>query len=135
VRETGGSVAVEFGLLGPLLIAMLLGVLQIGIGMQNYNALRGVAADVARVVTVEYQKSNELTNTQVQQLGQATAVQAPYLLDVESLDVSVADAAVQRVAGAKELTFTVTYTVPTLLTIIDLPAFNIRYTRPIFVPA
>jgi Flp pilus assembly protein TadG len=124
---------VEFALLGPLMITMLLGVVQIGIGMQSYNALRGIAADVGRHVAVEYQKSNRLTNTQVRQLGEATAVQPPYLLDGSALTVNVADASPQRVAGAKEITFTVTYTVPSVLAIIDLPNFNIRFSRPIFV--
>lgn len=127
--------AVEFALLGPVLIALLLGVLQVGTGMQNYNALRGIAADVGRHVVVEYQKSNELTNAQVRQIGQATAVQAPYMLDSDSVRVEVGDAATQRVAGAREITFTITYTVPSVLAIIDLPSFTIRFSRPIFVAA
>lgn len=112
---------------------MLLGVLQIGIGMQNYNALRGVAADVCREVAVEFQKSNALSNSQIQSLTRASAIQAPYLLDGNSLDVSVVDAATQRVTGAREMTLTITYTVPSVLSIIGLNPFDIGYSRPIFV--
>ena len=41
-----GAVAIEFALLGPAFIVMLLGVLQVGIGLQSYNALRNASADV-----------------------------------------------------------------------------------------
>ena len=132
-RSTDGSVMVEFALLGPMMIAMLLAVFQFGLGMQNYNALRGAAADVGREVAVEYQKANLLTNGQIQSLSRATAIQAPYLLDSDSLVITVQNAATQRVSGARELTLTFTYTVPSVLAIIDLPSFNINDSRPIFV--
>lgn len=132
-RSTDGSMMVEFALLGPMMIAMLLAVLQFGLGMQNYNALRSAAADVGREVAVEYQKANLLTNGQIQSLGRATAIQAPYLLDSDSLVITVQNAATQRVSGARELTLTLTYTVPSVLAIMDLPSFNIDYSRPIFV--
>ena len=63
-RNRDGSVAVEFALVGPILLGMLMGVLQIGIGMQNYNALRGISADTARYAVVNYQTANRLTTSQ-----------------------------------------------------------------------
>lgn len=129
------AAAIEFALLAPLLFAMLLGVLQIGLGMQSYNALRGIAADVARHVVVEYQKDNRLTEEQVRLFGTATAVQAPYLLDSQRISVSVDPAAVQRVAGARELSLTVSYRVPNIMQVIGLPDVTIRFSRPIFVAA
>lgn len=130
---TGGSVTTEFALLAPVMFALLLGVLHIGVGMQNYNALRGITADMARYVAVEYQTSNQLTNAQIQALGTAIAVQSPYMLDNEHVLVTVADADPQRVVGAKELTFTIRYTVPSLLEFIDIPSFPISYSRSLFL--
>jgi Flp pilus assembly protein TadG len=42
-RDRRGAVMVEFALIGPALLAMLFGVLQFGLGMQNYNALRSIS--------------------------------------------------------------------------------------------
>jgi Flp pilus assembly protein TadG len=128
-----GATTIEFAILAPVMFVMLLGVLQVGMAMQSYNSLRGIAADIARIVAVEYQKSNELTNAQIQILGTTTAIQAPYLLDNESVLVTVSDADPQRVPDAKELALTISYTVPSVLTFIDLPSTTIRYKYPIFV--
>ena len=46
-------------------MAMMLGVFQIGIGMQNYNAMRSVASDVMRYAVVNYQTNNDLTDQQL----------------------------------------------------------------------
>lgn len=62
LRQKQGSVVTEFALLAPTILALMLGVLQIGIGMQNYNAMRSVASDVMRYAVVNYQTGNELTN-------------------------------------------------------------------------
>lgn len=132
-RNTSGSVAIEFGLLGPLMIAMLLGVLQVGMGMQSYNALRGVAGDVARYAVVNYQSSNLLTTQQLQTYGVAVGTASPYNLTSTELEVLVVNAANQRVTGATELTFTITYEVPSLLTLLDIEGPTISYSRPIFL--
>ena len=60
------SAAVEFALIGPLFLTMFMGVMQVGIGMQNYNALRSISADTARYAVVNYQRSNLLTPIQLQ---------------------------------------------------------------------
>ena len=49
-RHDGGSVAVEFALVGPLLIGMLMGVMQIGIGMRLAIAASLVVSVVAGLV-------------------------------------------------------------------------------------
>jgi Flp pilus assembly protein TadG len=133
-RSCSGSAAVEFALLAPLFFALLFGVLQVGFGLQGYNAVRGVAADVGRHVAVEYQNANRMTLEQIRLYGTATAVQAPYLLNSERVTVTVTTAPVQRIAGARELTFTIAYAVPNVLHFINLADITIRYTRPIFVP-
>lgn len=54
-NDRRGSVMVEFAIIGPALLAMLFGVMQFGIGMQNYNALRAVSEEVARYAVINAQ--------------------------------------------------------------------------------
>lgn len=133
IAERNGSVAIEFGLLGPVMIGMLFGVLQIGLGMQSYNALRGISGDVARYAAVNYQTANRLTNAQLQTYGRSVATASPYNLHSTDVTVTVVNAATQRVAGATEKTFTVTYTVPSFLKVINVGSPTIRFSRPIFL--
>jgi Flp pilus assembly protein TadG len=128
-----GSAVVELGLLAPMMCALLLGVLHIGIAMHDYNALRGIAADVARYTVVQYQTDNELSNGQLQDYARSVAISPPYGLQGADLEITVANPGVQRVAGAKELTLTVTYTIDSLLGVIGLEDFDISIERPIFV--
>jgi Flp pilus assembly protein TadG len=131
--DAQGAVAVEFALLGPAFIAMLLGVLQVGIGLQNYNALRNISADVARHAMVQYSTGNRLSNSQLRSFTMATARQAPYLLRATRMSATVTTATTQRVAGATELTLTVNYQIPTLFDSMGLRGPYIRYTRPVFL--
>ena len=133
--RTEGSVIVEFALLAPLLIGMFMGVLQIGIGMQNYNALRGIAGDVSRYAVVNYQTSNRLTTSQLQDYANGISAQAPYGLTRSRFNVTIADAATQRVTGAVEYTMTLRYNVPTMLGVMGVSDIPITFTRPIFVVA
>ena len=133
IADESGAMAIEFGLLGPLLIAMLLGVLQIGLAMQSYNAIRNVSADVARYAAVQYQTDNLLTNEQIQQYAISTAIGSPYLLQREGIFIQVDDAATQRVNGAKELELEIDYQIPSILTLLGFDSPSIRYDRPIFV--
>jgi Flp pilus assembly protein TadG len=128
-----GGAAIEFGLLAPAFLLMLIGALQVGIGMQAYNSLRNASADTARQVSVQYQTDNRLTHTQIAQLAEANATTAPYLLRSARLRVTVSEAATQRVPNALELTLTFRYRVPTFLDFAGIAAPELDYTRPIFV--
>lgn len=132
-RENRGAVMVEFAILGPLLILAVLGVYQVGVGMQAYNALRSVVSETGRQAAVNYQKSNELDKAQIQDVAEGLAIAAPYNLDPNRLEVSVDDAETQRVAGARELTLSIQYSVPTLLSIMGMSDPELTQTRPIFV--
>ena len=132
-RHDGGSVAVEFALVGPLLIGMLMGVMQIGIGMQNYNALRGISADVARYAVINYQTGNQLNTSQLEEYSTGLATAAPYGLSHDRFMAQVSLATTQRVAGARELTVRLTYNIPTFLGIFGVDEFPVVYTRPVFV--
>jgi Flp pilus assembly protein TadG len=132
-RDGKGAVAIEFALVGPAFIVMLLGVLQVGIALQNYNALRNVSADVARYAMVQYSTGNNLSNSQLRDITISTARGAPYLLTASRMNASVTTATTQRVSGATELTLNVTYQIPTLLDSMGLRGPYITYNRPIFL--
>ena len=48
-----------------VMIVMMVGVFQVAVWMQNYNAVRSVVSDTVRFVTVEFQKKNQLTDAQI----------------------------------------------------------------------
>ncbi len=130
-----GSVIVEFALIGPVFLAMFLGVLHIGMGMQNYNALRNLSGEVTRYAVVNYQTNNRLTPGQLENYANGIAEQPPFGLARSRLLTEIAPATNQRVAGAIEYTLRLTYNVPTLLSIIGIDEIPISFTRPIFVVA
>ena len=134
-QRQDGSVMVEFALLGPALLALFLGVLHFGIGMQNYNALRSISADVARYAVVNYQTDTRLKTEQLRDYANGIATRSPYSLMRSRFDATMISAPTQRVAGATEYTLTLTYKLPTLLTIFNIDEIPISYTRPVFVVA
>ena len=130
--QTAAS-AVEFALIGPAFLTMFLGVMQIGMGMQNYNALRSISADTARWAVVNYQNSDKKTGIQMQNYAISIATKAPYGLSKNDFEPLAKSLVLQRVNGAKEFEFTLKYNVPTFLAIIGIDKIPISYTRPIFV--
>jgi Flp pilus assembly protein TadG len=133
LHREDGSAVIEFALLGPVFLAMFMGVLQVGIGMQNYNALRGLSGDVARHAVVTYQTGVRPSTSTLETWAETRASSAPYGLTAAQFNASVATAATQRVTGATEYTITLTYTVPTFLAFIGIQDIPLSYTRPVFV--
>ncbi len=131
-RDTQGATVIEFAILAPAIIGLMLGVLQIGISMQAQNALRGIASDTARFAVVEYMNQNEINNNQIKIQAESIGEGAPYLLQ-DSLAVTVTDAATQRVDGAFEKTLTLTYTPPNVLPLFEFGSREMSYERPIFL--
>lgn len=132
-RDRQGSVIIEFALIGPVLLTMLMGVLQIGIGMQNYNALRAVSADVARFAVVSAQDGNAVSVTSLEARADLIASRAPYGLVATRFQSTVSVAGTQRIAGAIEYNVQLQYNVPTLLGFVGVGAIPLSYNRPIFV--
>lgn len=137
--DTAGSVAVEFALIGPAMLAMLLGVLQIGIGMQNYNALRSVSAEVARYAVINAQdaaaQSNMTlrdTNEELEDYAVEIATVAPYGLQASKLTAKVTSVPT-RVDGASERMIELRYNIPSVLGVIGINSIPITYTRPVFI--
>jgi Flp pilus assembly protein TadG len=132
-RDTRGAVLVEFAIIGPAFIVMLIGVLQVASWMQNFNAVRSAASDAARKVLVQYQRDNELSQNQIESLVVSTAVGSPYYLHSENLTVSAPNAGTQRVTGAREINLQINYTPKIFLPLVRLNSFSVNYSRPIFV--
>ena len=133
LKDESGSAVVEFALVGPVLIAMLMGVFHVGMAMQNYNALRSASADVARYAVVNYQSANKLNDTQLTAYCRSIATHAPYALRNDNLIDCTVTAAATRVAGVTEKTITLEYRVPTLLSMIGVRDVVINYERPVFL--
>ena len=127
------SATIEFALVGPLFLTMLMGVMQSGIGMQNYNALRSISADTARYAVVNYQHGNQLTAIQLQTYASTAARSAPYGMENSRFVAFVSTPITQRVSGATEFQIRLTYRVRTVLSIIGINDIPLTFTRPIFV--
>ena len=127
------SAVVEFALIGPIFLTMFMGVMQVGIGMQNYNALRSISADTARYAVVNYQRSNLLTAIQLQDYASNAAAAPPYGLERPRFVAFVSTPTTQRIGGAVEYQIRLTYNVRTLLSIVGIGEIPLTYTRPIFV--
>ncbi len=132
-RDETGASAIEFALLGPIFLLLFMGVLQVGIAMQNYNALRGLSADVARYAMVQYQTGNEVSNSQIETWAENAALGAPYLLDQNRVNAVVTTASTQRVTGATELQLVISYQLDSFLGFAGIEFPFVTYTRPIFL--
>lgn len=132
-RDETGATAIEFALLSPALILMMIGVLQVGMAMQNYNALRGLSADVARYTMVQYQTGNTISNSQIENWAENHALGAPYLLHQDRVNAVVTTPGTQRVTGATELQLVISYQMDSFLGFAGIEFPFITYTRPIFL--
>jgi Flp pilus assembly protein TadG len=138
-QDQSGSVMVEFAIIGPALLAMLFGVLQFGIGMQNYNALRAISADVARYAVVDAQDAAAQsdmtmrdTNSELEDYAKEIASVPPYGLQASRLTVTITSVPT-RVEGASERTIDLRYNVPSMLGMIGINSIPISYSRPVFI--
>lgn len=132
-RDRTASMAIEFALLAPAFLIMFIGLFQVSVYLQNYNAVRALASDAVRLVTVEYQKDNTLSTTQIESIMLGMAVHAPYMLDSDRITIAVEQEATSRVNGATEFDIDITYAEEDWLPFVDLPDLSLTYSRPIFV--
>lgn len=132
-KDSGGSIAVEFALLGPLMLALMMGVIQIGWGMQSYNAVRQLTSETARYAMVEYQKEADPTRATIRQYALDIADKAPYLLDDSNITVTVNQPGTQRVTGAIEYEIVIDYTVPTFMNLFKWASPTFQFKRPVFL--
>jgi Flp pilus assembly protein TadG len=132
--NTRGSAIVEFAILAPAILMLFVGILQIGLWMQSYNALRSVAADTGRYVAVEYQKSNQINNLMMALWARDHAIDT-YMFQEAKISTDVSDAATQSIAGVTEKTLTLNYTMPSIFGIAGIGDIDVTFQRPIFIKA
>lgn len=127
-----GAVLVEFALVAPVILTLLFGVVQVGLHVQNYNAIRSLAADGARFAVVEYQQGNELSATAIEAQIEARGWGPKYNLNSNLLSVQVTEPTT-RIAGLREMNIRITYDMPDFLAFVDTDALVIEYERPVFL--
>ncbi len=132
-KSCEGAAALEFALIAPILLTLMLGVFQVGIGMQNYNALRSVSSDMGRYAVVGYQNSNSLTNSEIENFGRSVAMTAPYGLRTDRLEVHVENVDTPSIVGTTEKTIRLTYSVPSVLSVIGFSEFPITFNRKVYL--
>ncbi|TMM49949.1 TadE/TadG family type IV pilus assembly protein [Qipengyuania marisflavi] len=131
-RDERGSTLIEFAILAPVIIGMFFGVVQVGMSMQSYNAMRGAASDTARYAVIEYMKENEVTDAALKTQAETIAKAAPYMLG-SNVIATVTPVASPRVSGTFEKTLTITYTPPSVLPLFDYTSSELTFSRPIFL--
>lgn len=133
-RDTRGNALVEFALIGPAMILVLLAVFQIALQIQNYNAVRNLAADGSRFAVVQYQKGTKSPGPAIETWIRGKAISGVYNLDTDRLTVTVTPATVSRLAGMTEMMIMVNYEAPQYLWTVAGNTLNISYSRPVFLP-
>ncbi|PKB25501.1 TadE-like protein [Novosphingobium kunmingense] len=132
-RRSDGSALVEFALVAPLLITMVLGVIQAGLWMSAYNSVRSAANDTGRWTTVEYQNGNRRTNSEIAIEARRRATTAPYGLLGSGVTVYVSDSATQSISKVTEKSLRIVYQMPNVMGFASIGAIKIEHTRPLFV--
>lgn len=132
-KAEGGSTVVEFALAAPIAIALMTGVIQIGIAMQSYNALRGLSGDLARQTVVQYSIGVELTDQQIENDARARAIAAPYLLNNENLDINAVTADSSGIAEVKQIDVTISYNIRSIIPGIKDSSLPLSIEKSIFV--
>ena len=136
LRDRRGMAAIEFAILAPMIIVLLLGVLAIGIQMQNFNSLRSIAYDVNRYTVIQYQKDIEFDADQIRDKALAIAGSSPYNLatgDEARFDVTVEEGATP-ITGARRFDLTLTYIPMKIAMPLDLDPPKLTKTQAIIVP-
>ena len=133
--DQSGAGAVEFAMLAPVFILMLIGVLQAGVWLQNFNAVRSTTHDASRMILIQYQKNNELSDEQIRRIILARATTAPYFLNTDNLTININRLATTRVTGTTEIEVELQYVFDSFLPFAELPGSTVAYERPVFVVA
>lgn len=133
-RDARGNAIIEFALIGPAMLLTLLAVFQIALHIQNYNAVRNLAADGSRFAVVEYQKGAKSSGPAIETWVRAKALSGVYNLDTDRLTVTVTPVVISRLTGMNEMMIVVSYEAPQYLWSVAGDALNISYSRAVFLP-
>ena len=132
-RDSAGSSAVEFALLAPVFFGLMFGVVEVGVYMQNYNAVRTLGGDAARFATVQYQRNNKISETTLEDNIAVMAIASPYNLDANRLTVDVNEVTPSPVDGARQFDLDLSYALPDIVQGTSIDNITITYSRQMFV--
>ncbi|WP_169829111.1 TadE/TadG family type IV pilus assembly protein [Tsuneonella mangrovi] len=127
-----GAALVEFALLAPAFIGLLVGTVMVGFYVQNYNAARNILADMSRFAMVEYQRGDKLDASALQARAVYVATSGKYNLDPGSLNVTVTPVTTQ-VDGVKQMLVKLSYKPPFNIPLVGQVAPSINYQRDIYM--
>lgn len=118
LRQERGQTAVEFALVAPILIALLLGVVQAGIAFHNYLSVTDSARALARkAILVRF---TPLTQTQINQIADNAAPD----LDPTQLTATVTPDPTDPTFSTAGSTISVTVTYPYHLALFGIPVVD-----------
>lgn len=129
-----GVAAIEFALIAPALLTLFIGIMQLGIQLQSYNAVRSLTSDISRYTMVQYQKDHNVASEDIESVTYATAMGAPYNLSAEQLDVEISEG-VGPFENTKEILIDLEYTPISLLSSFGVDGITISYSKAVFVPS
>lgn len=146
-RDECGSVLIEFALLAPAVIMLLMGVVQVGLHVQNSNAVRNLAADGARFAVVQAQLDRPTSTDTVETWIRSRGVGSRYNLNTDRLNICVTSsgstaspgcpsgvaAVTSRVTGVREMKIRITYNAPDYIPFVAGNVLQLDYTRPVFL--
>jgi Flp pilus assembly pilin Flp len=132
-NDERGSVLIEFALLAPVFLTLLIGVVQVGLHMQNANAVRNLASDGARFAVVQYQRERNSPTEVIETWIRSEGVGGKYNLATDRLGVTVTEESTSRIAGAIEMEIRVTYSAPDFLAFVPAEVLQLQYVRPVFL--
>lgn len=133
-RDESGATIIEMAVLLPVLLTMLIGIMQAGLYLQAQNAIRGVAGEMSRFMTVESQRDNHLSDDQIRIKAMDIASSPPYMLRLDDLDIRVENETTQSMDRVRKINLAMSYNIPNVLGFDKIDMLTLNYTRSVFVP-
>ncbi len=128
-----GSV-LEFAFVFPSAIILIFGVVQVGLLMQAYNAMRSVMGDVSRYAIVRYMASDQQSDTQLTTKLIGVATSLPYALDDDQIDTATAVTdATNTLSGVKKIDFTLVYDVSGIVPYVNQGTYSLSISKSVYV--
>jgi Flp pilus assembly protein TadG len=132
-RDQEGAGAVEFAIAAPAGLAMMVGIVQLGMVMQAYNALRSIAGDAARYTVVQYQIGTQLTDQQIEGIVLSRATGNDYQLKQQNLTISATTIASPEIDKIKQVDVSIAYQVPSFMPFFKAKDFEMSVDKSIYL--
>ena len=135
-RDDRGSTVVEFALVSPVLIMLILAALQFGMVLRANAGLRDLAGWAGREAVVSYQLVSDGTigATQLKNNIVERAENMRYNLRDGTLNVTVTNAADTTLLTVNRVRIQMTYNQPISLPFLPIASVPLRVDRTFFVP-